>query len=133
MLAVFGSLIPAVIWWSGIFFMFRGSEPLEVILDVSMFRIESQFGSSTLWDELLFNFVGPIVGPFQFHGPILLSGWQFVLTLLSTALLAGYLLFVARWCRVGDCSNTTRDFVRLPLATLPCFLPPLIALAIRVM
>jgi hypothetical protein len=132
LIAILGSLIPAVIWWSGIFFRFRGADSLEVILDVAIFHIESQFGSSTLFDEFLFNVVGPILGPFQFRGPITLHGWQFVLTLLSTTVLAGYLLFVSCWRPIGNHPKTTRDVVWLAAVTLPYVLPPFAALALRV-
>lgn len=124
----------AIVWWGGLAIYFRGMDPLDTMLDVTMFEIRSQFGVSSTFGEILFHFIGPIVGPIQLHGPIILHGWNFPLAVLSTSLLVGYLLFVGRVCRVGIWPGHFRpkDWIRFVVAILPCFLPPFIRLAIQV-
>ena len=130
--AIVGSFALAAIWWSGLAFKFRGMDPLEAIFDVMTFEVLSQFGSSTTYDEILFHFIGPILGPIQLRGPLNLHGWNFLLVMLSTTLVVGYLLIVGRLCRIGSRSHSASDYVKFIAAILPCFLPPLIRLGIRI-
>lgn len=132
--AIATSFTFAIVWWVGLAIYFRGMDPLDAMLDVTMFEIRSQFGVSTTYGEILFNFIGPIVGTIQLHGPIILHGWNFPLAVLSTSLLVGYLLFVGRVCRIGIWPRhfQPRDGIRFVVAIVPCFLPPFIRLAIQI-
>jgi hypothetical protein len=107
-------------------------DPLEAIFDVTMFEIQSQFGASTAFDEILFHFVGPILNPFQLHGPASLQGWNFPFVMLSTTLVVGYPLIVGRLCRIGSRSHSVTDYVKVVAAMLPWFLPPFIRLGIQI-
>ena len=130
--AILGSLTLATMWWSGLAFRFRGMNLVEAIVDVAMLEIQSGFGSATAFDEILFNFIGPILGPFQLRGPLHLHGWNLLSAVLSTTLLVGYLLFVGRSCRIGSRSHSASDYVKFIAAMLPCFLPPFIRLGIQI-
>lgn len=132
--AIATSFTFAIVWWGGLAIYFRGMDPLDAMLDVTMFETRSQFGVSTTFGEILFHFIGPIVRPIQLHGPIILHGWNFPLALLSTSLLVGYLLFVGRVCQIAIRPRhfRSRDCIRFVVAILPCFLPPFIRLAIQV-
>lgn len=130
--AIVGSFTLAAIWWSGLAFKFRGMDPLEVIADATMFEIKSQSGSSTAFDEILFHFIGPMLGPFQLRGPLSLHGWNLFLAMLSTTVMVGYLLIVGRLCRIGSRSRSASDYVKFIFAILPCFIPPFIRLGIRI-
>ena len=106
--------------------------PTDAILDVLMFEISSQFGGSGAFDEILFNFIGPIMGPIGLHGPINLNGLNFVSAMASTVLLVGYLLIVGRLYRIGSQNHSAKDHIKFIAMMLPCFLPPFIRLGIQI-
>jgi hypothetical protein len=61
-----------------------------------MFSIKSHHGTSSVLDEMLFNFVGPVLGPLELHGPLNLQGLHFLSAVGSTVLMTGHLLIVGR-------------------------------------
>jgi hypothetical protein len=130
--AILGSFVLAAVWWSGLAFRFRGMDVLDMVLDAAMFEIQSQFWSNTAFDEILFNFIGPMLGPFQLHGPLSLRGWDFIITLFSTTTVVGYLLIVGRVCHFERRSCSASECLKVLAAMLPCFLPPFIRLGIRI-
>ena len=129
--AILGPFVLAAIWWTGLALKFRGMDLLDVAVEAGKTDIQLHFGSSTVSDWFLFDFIGPMLGPLQLRGPTDLLGWNFLLVMLSTTLLAGYLLMAGRLCRIGSPSNSVRDCLKCSAAMLPCFLPPLIRLGIR--
>lgn len=130
--AIAVSFTLAAIWWCGLAIRFYGMDPQGAILDVTTFQIQSQIGASSTFDFILFNFIGPILGPFQLRGPVNLQNWNFLAVMLSTTLLVGYLLIVGHVCRIGIRFQQVSDYVRFVAAMLPCFVPPLISLGIRI-
>ena len=122
----------ATIWWCGLAIRFRGMDPLDAILDVMMFQMQTQFGASSTFDEILFNFIGPILGPLQLSGPVNLQDWNYLAVTLSTTLLVGYLLIVGHVCRIGTRTRDASDYVKFVAVLLPCFAPPIIRLGIRI-
>ncbi len=131
-LAILLSFLLAAVWWSGFAFRFRGMDGLEALLDLLMFEAQSQFGTATTFDEILFHFVGPILNPFQLCGPAHLRGWNFAVVMLSTTLVVGYPLVVGRLCRIGSRSYSVVDYVKFVAAMLPWFLPAFIRLWIAI-
>ena len=130
--AIAVSFILAVIWWCGLAFRFRGMDPLDAIVDLMMFQIQSQFGNSSTIDEILFNLIGPMLAPIQVRGPTNLQGWNFLAVLMSTMLLIGYLLFVGHVCRIGTRTRDVSDYVKFVALLLPFFAPPFIRLGIQI-
>ena len=106
--------------------------PLDELMELTSFALESLFGTATIFDEILFNFIGPILGPLQLRGPVNLQGWNFPATVLSTGVLVGYLMVVGSICRVGNRARSVLDYVKFIAAMLPCFLPPIIRLGIQI-
>mgnify|MGYP003990855163 CR=1 FL=1 len=130
--AILVSLTLAAIWWGGVAFKYRAMDPLEVVLDQVAFAIDSHFGISTPLDKTLFHFIGPILNPLRLRGPINLHGWNFLVVVLSTTLVVGYLLVVGRLLSVGSRSQSASDYVRFVGALLSVFLPPFIRLGLRI-
>ena len=123
--AILGSFALAAVWWLGLAFRFRGMDPLDAILDVTILEIEFGFGGGTAFDQLLFLVLGPMLGPLNLRGPLSLRGWDFVLSMLSTALVVGYLLVVGRFCSTARRSNSPSDYLKFMGALFLCFTPPL--------
>lgn len=132
--AILVSLTFATIWWCGLAFYFRGMDPFDAILHAATLDMKLQLGVASTFGEILFNFIGPILGPLQLCGPISLDGWDSPLAVLSTSLLVGYLLIVGRVCRVGIRSQRSQgnEAIRFLAAMLPCFLPPFIRFVVQI-
>ena len=124
--AAFGAFILGAIWWSGVSFKFHGCSSIDALLELTMMESQLQYGSASLVDELLFTFVGPILNPLQLHGPMAIDDSSFVIVLLSTCLLFGYLVFVGR-CGVACArSNSFRDGVKFVGVLLIGLIPSII-------
>lgn len=132
--AISVSFTLGAIWWCWLAIRFHGMDPLDAILNVTMFQIQSQFGISSTLDLILFNFIGPILGPLQLRSPVHLQNWNFLGVMLSTTLLVGYLLIVGRVCRMGTRSQhvSVSDYFGFVAAVLPGFVPPFVSLGIRI-
>jgi hypothetical protein len=126
--AILVSLTLAILWWGGLAIKFQGMGVLKMITEVMKFEIQSDHGSSLLSDEVLFHFIGPILGPLQLHGPDELHGWNFLFIGLSTTLLVGYLRIVGRMTPMANGSSSAIDYIQFIAAILLCFVPPLIRL-----
>ena len=129
--AMIASLSLATIWWIGITLRLQGRHLLESNLELQMFELQSAFGTSTFFDECLFHFVGPIVGLVQLRGPVTLSGSDFPLAVLSTALIFGYFLLIGQWSRIGSKPIKGRDFLKLVVGLLLLYLPAFVRLGLE--
>jgi hypothetical protein len=130
--AICGSLATAAIWWIGLAFRFRGMDPLDAILDATALEIELGLGGGTAFDQFLFHVLGPMLGPIRLHGPLSFRGWDFLLSMLSTTLVMGYLLVVGGLGSRAQRSNTASDCLKFMAAVFLCFAPPFIRLAVRI-
>jgi hypothetical protein len=130
--AAVGSFMLAAVWWCGIVWRFWGMGPLDELTELATYGARSAFGTAPMPDELLFGLIGPVVGPLQLRGPFLLKGWNFLLSLLSTGVLVGYLAAVGRWCRLGAPRRSAQDYIKFLAAMLLCFSPAFIRLAIQI-
>jgi hypothetical protein len=131
MFATLVSLAFATIWWIGLIGRFWGMNPLDAAVAASTFEVQSFLGGATVFDELLFHFIGPIVGPTTLAGPISMRGWSLFPELASTALVIGYLYLVGRWCRMGCGERSRRNAVRFAAGMIVFFLPPFLRLALE--
>ena len=129
--AMITSLLLATIWWIGIALKLQGQHFLESILELQMFELQSAFGTASFFDECLFHFVGPIVGLVQLRGPMTLSGWDFPLAVLSTALIFGYLLLIGQWSHIGSGAFKGRDCLKLVVGLLLLYLPAFLRLGLE--
>ena len=122
------SLTFAGLWWTGVAYKYWGLDFLEFAAEEMIRGTQRNLGYVSYFDFTLFEFVGPVLGPLQLKGPMLLSGWDFWSVFCSTALLVGYLFFVG--CFLGE-EITWRDLTfsyiaKYTLVLLPIFIPPTI-------
>lgn len=126
--AVCMSLTFAGLWWAGVAYKYWGLNLLEFAAEETFRHTSENLGGHNELDFLLFKFVGPVLGPLQLKGPMLLSGWDFWGVFCSTTLFTSYLFFVG--CFLGE-AITWRDLTfgyiaKYILVLLPIFIPPTI-------
>lgn len=124
------SLTFAGLWWAGVAYKYWGLNLLDFAAEEMFRHMSENLGGHNEFDYLLFKFVGPVLGPLQLNGPMLLGGWDFWGVFCSTALLVGYLFFVG--CFLGE-EMTWRDLTiryvaKYIMVFLPVFIPPTILL-----
>jgi len=83
-------------WWIGVAVTHWGDDPLDFLINSTMWAISRGFGAETLAQAVLFEVLGPLTCPLMLRGPYGLAGWTFLWTALSTTLVMLLFAWTAR-------------------------------------
>jgi hypothetical protein len=93
------------IWWGGLMTACGQVDQLSLLAEAEFYDLRQTYGLLSPGELFLFEVAGPLTCPARLGGPFLLTGWNYVLCLLSTGgnlLLLTWIGHLSRRMLVGN-------------------------------